>query len=101
MYQKLTLYSFFLIFLIPCYSANSAEINWLKLDRPPWFIVNGDDQSKGYGDLMARDFQQDLSDYTHRSKRVNLARLNYKMKQGDKFCISALAYIPAFKDYMV
>ena len=54
----------------------------------------------GYGDRIQVKHEALLTDYTHQSVKVNLARMKIEMELGHNFCVSALADIPSFRRHM-
>ena len=55
---------------------------------------------EGYGDYMQASYMALLPEYTHKTKVVNLARMDFEMKNGSQFCISSLAAMPVMRKYM-
>jgi len=84
------------LFLLSPFSVLAENITWYTLNRPPWFMENGN----GYGDHMQASYMVLLPQFQHVSKKVNLARMFADMKKGRRLCISALAVLPAMRQYM-
>ena len=79
-------------------SAKEREIEWLLVDRPPWFITEGDRKGTGYGDIILGFWKEILHDYKHHTRVVNLMRLAEEIKTKQA-CVPTLVKHPFYAKY--
>jgi uncharacterized protein (TIGR02285 family) len=76
------------------------SVTWMEASMPPYFIKDGVNQDKGYGDEITDILQAHLPDYTHHQVTTNITRHFYKFKQGEKVCSAGLYRTPEREEFM-
>ncbi len=85
-FKKITIYTFCFI-LIPCFVFAKDTITWMKYVWPPVYIADGPYKDQGNADAILQFFQEQLTEYEHKTRRVNPARAIQSMKDGEKVCM--------------
>lgn len=85
---------------MPSMSPAKDSVTWMEASMPPFFIKEGANLNKGYGDEITRILQERLPDYTHEQVSTNITRHFYKFKQGEKVCSVGLYRTPEREEFM-
>ena len=70
------------------------QIEWLILDFPPSFIVDGEQKGEGMDGNVMYTLQKQLSDYDHSTLIVNETRAFQLLRQGKNVCYQGPIWSP-------
>jgi len=85
---------------LPAPGLAKDSVTWMEASMPPYFIKDGANQGKGYGDEITRILQDNLPQYTHEHVTTNIPRHFYKFKQGEMVCSAGLYRTPEREEFM-
>lgn len=87
--------------LLPaCFAADKPVIVWGMNDWEPYFIVNGEDQRLGVGDLQIQAFIEQIKGFDHKVIFMPLTQFSSKAKSGHPLCFAGLLKNAEREEYL-
>lgn len=97
-FTRFTCFSRFLcsLGLLMCSSLVCAKdsIKWLEMDAPPYHIQTGELKNQGIVDQVTQLLQQNMPNYLHSERVMNLPRVKEVMRIGQEVCHASLYKTP-------
>jgi len=84
--------------VMPAWAGDS--ITWMEAAMPPYLIQDGVYKNQGYGDVITRIIQGELTEYEHDKMVASITRQFYKFKQGEKVCSAGLYRNPDREEFI-
>ncbi|MCX4026069.1 TIGR02285 family protein [Endozoicomonas sp. SM1973] len=78
------------LILPTCFASNKSAIIWGMNDWEPYFIVHGEDQRLGVGDLQIQAFIEQIKNFDHKVIFMPLTQFSTKAKSGRPLCFTGL-----------
>ena len=76
------------------------SITWMQVNMPPFFIHEGLERHRGYGDVVSAILQANLPNYDHHVMVTNVIRHFERFKQGEKVCSIGLYRTPEREQFI-
>ncbi len=88
-------------FVVHAEESAPENLNWVKNDAPPFYIIRSDGQ-QGFGDQLQTLIEGALDNYRHNTLHVPLSRLSSSWKSYDPLCFATMIHeAPLSDDYLL
>ncbi|MCL2790680.1 MAG: TIGR02285 family protein [Desulfobulbus sp.] len=83
---------------VPAWAGDT--ITWMEAAMSPYLIQDGVHKKQGYGDVITRIIQGELTEYEHGEMVASVTRQLYRLKQGEKVCSIGLFRNPEREEFI-
>lgn len=89
------------ILLILSFPLFAKEVNWVLVDYPPYYILQGEYKGQGRDESVVNLLKPHLSEYQHKYHEMPVSRAVKSVRSDDKvFCIASLYKTPERQQFI-